>query len=90
MWNWSKGRTTIFITMVLAVIIVFPALVSAQRAGSTLVATPLAPTSVYDLAVKKHDPGLKGALGGQQQGLTSVIVKLKGEPLSRYRGGYPD
>lgn len=88
MWKSGSHKQVLFVFFVLLVIFVSPARAPAQETGQTFVATPLSPESTYDLTVKKPMQGTK-SIGAQQQGLTSVIVKLKGESLSQYKGGVP-
>jgi subtilisin family serine protease len=53
---------------------------------SQMTAMPLMPESIVDVETKKVPPELQ-ALRHAQQGLVSVIVKLKGESLTKYGGG---
>lgn len=88
MWKCFKGRQILLALLVLTISFLVPSWTSAQRLGSAFVAAPLAPESIYDVVVKKPMVGDK-IINAKQQGLTSIIVKLKGEPLITYKGGIP-
>jgi len=80
----------VFLILVIALGSPVSALAQEPTEGMTalplMTARPLVPESTVELEARKAPPELQ-ALRQAQQGLVSVIVKLKGEPLTGYDGG---